>query len=322
MRVFLYVLLTMASIYGAAYLCFPMFLSMMVEHKMVKPNYRQEEIPSMFGIFFVLLMPLCCVIQLFWSYIFEFGAIADGALLLLMGFYCMLFIGFALIGMLDDLLGDNERKGFKGHFTAMFKEKKLTSGALKAIAGSFLALFFAIAANVFRLTFIGTSSSFFAVYIAIDFLLLVLATNMMNLFDLRPGRAVKAFFLFFVIIMLFALFDRYEFWKLGLLMFLPIFALLLFYFPLDLKAKVMLGDTGSNPLGATLGVMMILLLPNIWVKLFFLVLLIALHLLAERYSFTEFIANNKVLRIIDEWGRDVPPIVDDNSEKAEGSSLE
>ena len=46
-----------------------------------------------------------------------------------------------LVGLIDDLLGNHDVKGLKGHFSLLFKKKRLTSGALKAII-SLISLYF------------------------------------------------------------------------------------------------------------------------------------------------------------------------------------
>lgn len=63
----------------------------------------------------------------------------------------------------------------------------------------------------------------------------------------------------------------------------------------------MMGDAGSNAIGLSLGL-------NYCVgaalhhRVAVLVLLILLHFAAEKYSFTGFIARNRMLRLIDELG--------------------
>lgn len=78
--------------------------------------------------------------------------------------------------------------------------------------------------------------------------------------------------------------------------------IILVYIPNDLRAKSMMGDTGSNVLGMTLGVYCAGT-QLFSVKVLFLVLLITIHIITEFYSITEIIDNNRILCYIDKLGR-------------------
>ena len=86
-------------------------------------------------------------------------------------------------------------------------------------------------------------------------LLIALAANLFNLLDLRPLRALKAF------------------WLLGSLLLaggapFPLAALLglsLAYVPQEARRTVMLGDTGANALGAVMGIAAVVTLPSVGV---------------------------------------------------------
>src|SRR5690606_7007198 len=83
---------------------------------------------------------------------------------------------------------------------------------------------------------------------------------------------------------------------------LPIAAAALLVLPRDLGGKVMLGDTGANILGFTLGFSVVVVAP-LGHLLVISVLLVALHWAAERSSLTAIIERNFVLNFIDQWGR-------------------
>ena len=74
------------------------------------------------------------------------------------------------------------------------------------------------------------------------------------------------------------------------------------YFNTDLKARGMMGDTGSNVLGISIGVLMALGY-GIKVRLAWLVFLILMHLITEKFSLTKIIEKNRVLKFIDNLGR-------------------
>lgn len=276
-------LLIMGVSYLLAALVFPSLLNLFNEAGLVKPNYRGEKIPVSGGVLFVVMVPVITAIGILFkvktfttqnSFLFLFVIVAIG------------FIGF-----FDDQLSVHEVKGFRGHFRMLFEEKKMTSGAFKAIFGAIVALVFSfgtvefIKGNWPIWTFI------------INFLLVALTANTINIFDLRPGRAGKAYILGFILILLFSRdFESY------ISLFIPILAMMIFYLPFDLRGKVMLGDCGSNSLGASLGIMMAWML-NDTGKIVAVIILISLQLIAERYSFTKIIQKFRILRYFDELGR-------------------
>lgn len=262
----------------------PYLNNLLIDSNLIKPNYRGEKIPAAAGMLFIIVLP------------FTVGA---GFMLAVESFdpkYAILFLlgvlGMGLAGLIDDCLGSHLVKGFKGHLKAFFKERTLTTGALKALFGGFIALVFSIA-NA-RLNGFGRYPWMFLV----DFFLVALAANIINLFDLRPGRAGKVFLLLFTIILLLSK-NFINF--IGL--FLPVLVILLLYLPYDLKAKMMLGDAGSNFLGATLGIMMVWMLSDFG-KIVALAIFLVLQLAAERLSFSEIIDKYGPLKYLDQIGRD------------------
>ncbi len=83
---------------------------------------------------------------------------------------------------------------------------------------------------------------------------LVLATNLFNLLDLRPGRSVKAFVLLGAALMI-GEGELHTFEHLGLFIG-PLLVAGVF----DLRERAMLGDTGSNLIGALAGLWLVLVL--------------------------------------------------------------
>mgnify|MGYP006284470509 FL=1 len=72
--------------------------------------------------------------------------------------------------------------------------------------------------------------------------------------------------------------------------------------PIDLKAQAMMGDVGSNILGAVLGFVFVINASEFG-QLLVLLGLIIINSYAEIHSFTEVIANNKLLNFIDHLGK-------------------
>jgi UDP-N-acetylmuramyl pentapeptide phosphotransferase/UDP-N-acetylglucosamine-1-phosphate transferase len=62
----------------------------------------------------------------------------------------------------------------------------------------------------------------------------------------------------------------------------------------------MLGDSGSNLLGGTLGLSLVLAL-GLWGKLLAVAALVAFHVFTERRSLNAYIKERPLLRKLDEW---------------------
>jgi UDP-GlcNAc:undecaprenyl-phosphate/decaprenyl-phosphate GlcNAc-1-phosphate transferase len=125
---------------------------------------------------------------------------------------------------------------------------------------------------------------------------LVLATNLFNLIDLRPGRSTKALVLLGAGLTI-GTWDAGPLAALGLLAF-PAVALGLY----DLRERAMLGDTGSNLLGALGGLWIVLSLGTVG-QLVALVLILLATVYGEFRSLGALIERTPVLRQLDSFGR-------------------
>lgn len=260
--------------YGAAKFIQASVLKLICEAGFVRPNFRGDHIPVGAGFLFFLsaLLP-------------------TGLLLLLQpeqyrttGFIYLFALGaMTLLGMADDVFGSRADSGLKGHIKKMLRGE-LTTGGLKLLAGGLMSL--AVAGAISQ----GWQE------VVINTLVMALSVNAINLLDLRPGRASKGFLLGVLLLFLGG-------WPSGHLIWAAITAgALLAYLPTDLRARAMMGDTGSNALGATIGITAVLVLP--WaVKIGYLVFLIGFHLFTEKYSLTKVIEKNKMLNYLDQLGR-------------------
>lgn len=198
-------------------------------------------------------------------------------------YYYSLFLLIIIIGMIDDLFGDKNIKGFKGHIRA-FLNGHITTGMIKAFTGVLVALIFALFITDSIKTFLAS------------FLMIILMINGINLFDLRPGRALKVFFVLFAVLALFTPLLSVE--KSGYI----IIGILLIVFFQDVRAKIMIGDSGANLLGLHLGIWYSLYLPFMW-QLFIILILVLIHLYAEFRSISNLIENHWFLNKIDRFGR-------------------
>ncbi|MGE5416343.1 MAG: hypothetical protein ACM3UZ_06225 [Acidobacteriota bacterium] len=249
-----------------------LILPMLANNGAVRKNYRQDDVPVAAGLAFPAVVMVC------FAAIYLSGAYGGTSYNL----YLMAIITMSFLGFVDDMLGQRDTLGLKGHLSKLILERQLTTGGLKALGGVLVAAYVSL--------FYSKSIPEFV----LNAMLIGLFTNSMNLFDLRPGRCVKAFLVVFI-----ALFFTV---KTDLLIFVPLFGAVVAYFRYDLKALVMMGDTGSNVLGVTLGIMAVYGL-GLWARLSLLVVLIVLHIYTEKYSLTKTIEKYKVLNALDRLGR-------------------
>jgi hypothetical protein len=174
-------------------------------------------------------------------------------------------------------------RGWRGHARAALRGE-LSTGTLKAAGSLGLALF--------AMSFEGLSKPRWLLAVGV----LVLATNVFNLLDLRPGRAIKAFVLLGAGLTLGSL-DARPLWSLGLFAAPALVAGLY-----DLRERAMLGDTGANLLGALAGLWLVLTLSQ-GGQLIALALLVAITLYGELRSISALVERTPGLRALDSWGR-------------------
>ncbi|MFB3881355.1 MAG: glycosyltransferase family 2 protein [Armatimonadota bacterium] len=251
---------------GALVLWLPAMWSAAETLGLRKPNYLGRRLPGAVGILFpVVALPIVLLSPLEspqrWAGLLTVGA-------------------FAALGLADDLLGaGHQARGLQGHFRALLRGQ-LTTGAAKAIGG--------LAAGVGAGALLDPGRP---LLIAVDALLIALSANSINLLDLRPGRALKGFLFLSTLA---AIVSPGSLVLLG-----PLLTAAIVSAPSDLAGRSMMGDVGSNTLGAAAGLALALALP-LWGRLAAVVALAAFHLLCERRSLTEIIARNAFLRLLDQ----------------------
>jgi hypothetical protein len=215
------------------------------DHGLVRENYRGAALPFPIGV----LIPVAGLLALIPLALLQ--ELADAEIFTAAAYPAVTYvIGVALLGLLDDFAGTRGQwavgsghggdgpRGWRGHSSAVLSGG-FSTGAIKAAGSLGLALF--VLAGDGRTT---------AEYL-LGAGVLVLATNLFNLLDLRPGRSAKAVLLLGLALSLGAL-DVHGLWTVGLFLG-PVLVLL----PLDLRERGMLGDCGSNAIGALAGVWLI-----------------------------------------------------------------
>jgi UDP-GlcNAc:undecaprenyl-phosphate GlcNAc-1-phosphate transferase len=196
-------------------------------------------------------------------------------------------LGVAMLGLLDDALGrgaaTDTARGWRGHAGAVLGGR-FSTGAIKAVG--------ALALAAYATSGLGQQG---LDYVA-DLALLLLATNLFNLLDLRPGRVEKVFAVLLIGLCI------------GASTAQPLELLGIFIGPVligagfTLRERAMLGDTGSNLVGALAGVAMLVTLDDTgrWVAL---ALVGVLTIFGEFRSISKTIESVPPLRWIDSLGR-------------------
>ncbi len=194
-------------------------------------------------------------------------------------------LGFGLLGMVDDLVGDHGDKGFRGHLRAL-RSGRLTTGGLKLVGGGLIGLLVAgmVADGIGRLL-LGAA-------------VVALGANTANLFDRAPGRVTKVALVVFVALV--ALTPAAE--RAQLVSVAALTGAVSGLFLFDLREELMLGDAGANPLGAVLGVGVVLT-TGATTQLVVVAVLVAANVAGERVSFSACIDRVAPLRVLDQLGR-------------------
>jgi len=209
---------------------------------------------------------------------------------------------FGSLGLLDDLAGDAGAKGWRGHLMAFFRQRKVTTGFIKLVGGGVGAIF--LSAWLFSVnvpTSLPRLSMHWPLLLIFRTVLIALSANTLNLLDVRPSRALKGFWALTFVGLLVS--DGKGWWSL-----LPLLAGTVAYAPADFRRQAMMGDAGSNPLGACFGVWVLnhWMLPSsgiVTVELWILLaVFVALQIYAECRSLTEDIKRIPPLRWLDELG--------------------
>jgi UDP-GlcNAc:undecaprenyl-phosphate GlcNAc-1-phosphate transferase len=259
----------------------------------VAKNYRRAPLPFPTGLAIpvaamLALIPLALVQELGNVDVFKPGAYPAVTYV----------IGVALLGLADDFVGSGlfsatnvklERpvkptpRGWRGHAKAILGGG-FSTGAAKAAGSLGLALFALSGQN-------RTASEYL-----LGAGVLVLATNLFNLLDLRPGRSAKVLIILGAALSLGA-WSADGLWTVALFLG-PILVLL----PFDLRERGMLGDTGSNAIGAVAGLWLVATLSTTG-QAIALAVMAVVTVYGEFRSISALIERTPGLRQLDTLGR-------------------
>jgi UDP-N-acetylmuramyl pentapeptide phosphotransferase/UDP-N-acetylglucosamine-1-phosphate transferase len=193
-------------------------------------------------------------------------------------------VAFGFLGLVDDLLGDANDRGLRGHLAAAL-HGRVTTGFLKLGGGAAVALALA-----------GSVDGSHTGRVIVDAAVVALAANLANLLDRAPGRTLKWSLVAYLPIAVVAGTSPAGI-ALGVVAGSAA-ALLLG----DLREAFMLGDTGANALGAALGLGAVLT-ASPGARTAVAVVLLFLTLVSEVVSFSRIIERVPPLRAFDGLGR-------------------
>jgi UDP-GlcNAc:undecaprenyl-phosphate GlcNAc-1-phosphate transferase len=259
--------------FAAALVLAPALRRTLDKEGLVRENFRGNRLPFPFGVLIVFSAVVALVV------VAPLDQLTDGDVLMPeLGIVALYALGVAFLGLADDVLSGASR-GWRGHGAAVLRGR-FSTGALKAVGSLGLAL----------LVLRGRDDYLLSVVV------LVLATNLFNLLDLRPGRAVKAFVLLGAGLTLGA-WDVDPLWAVGLFA-APVVVAGVY----DVRERAMLGDTGSNLIGALGGLWLVLTLHTTGLAVCAAILLL-ITAYGEFRSLNAVIERTPVLRHLDSIGR-------------------
>ncbi len=246
-----------------------------------RENFRGRALPTAVGVLVALVV---VAVDALTAVVVAAGADPDAAAVAGLRLVTVTAVGFALLGLLDDLGGAGESGGFRGHLRSL-ASGRLTTGAIKLFGGAAVGV---VVVSVRESDSVGR--------VLADGALVALAANLGNLFDRAPGRTTKVGLVALVALVLGA---GAEPELAGVALVVGACAGLL---PADLGERLMLGDAGANVVGAALGLGVVLACAPT-TRTVLLVVVAGLNLVSERVSFSRVIAAVPPLRAADRFGR-------------------
>jgi UDP-GlcNAc:undecaprenyl-phosphate GlcNAc-1-phosphate transferase len=207
--------------------------------------------------------------------------------------------GAAAFGVYDDLAGSGKRRGLRGHLGAL-AHGEVTTGAVKLGGIGATGVAAAVAQGGAPLDVIVNSG------------LVAGGANLLNLFDLRPGRAIKVALGSGALLAAAGSVNGAvgggesvgPFGEMVGSVAAPLGAAVALL-PADLGERAMLGDGGANALGAMLGAAAAATLPR-RARIGVLGVIVALTVASEKISFTKVIEAAPPLKRLDMLGRRPP----------------
>lgn len=187
-----------------------------------------------------------------------------------------------VVGAYDDRYGDSHARGLRGHLNAL-RHGRVTTGLVKLVTMGGVA------------AFTSSRQSKKPIDVALGTVLIAGTANLVNLFDLRPGRAAKVAGAAATVL------SRVGPAPARAVAAAAGGAASAALVP-DVREQAMLGDCGAGSIGATLGWSMAMR-PSRVTRLVAAAGVVGATLASERTSFSAVIDANPVLRRLDQLGR-------------------
>jgi UDP-GlcNAc:undecaprenyl-phosphate/decaprenyl-phosphate GlcNAc-1-phosphate transferase len=246
-----------------------------------RENYRGARVPTAGGLLIVLAV---LFVEAGRAVIGAIGIGADPGLDVPRSLTLFAVLGFGMLGFLDDVLGGNDARGFRGHVREAMRGN-ITTGFAKLAGGGALAI-----------VLVASPGFVSGRRLVIDAVLIALCANLANLLDRAPGRLTKTALVAYL--------------PLALVLgggpvgvaIAPVMGAAIGLFGDDLRERLMLGDTGANVIGGVLGLAVVLGCGDT-VRLVTLIVVAALNVAAEFVSFSDVIDRTPPLRVLDRAGR-------------------
>lgn len=246
---------------------------------LLRTNYRGRSLPTASGLVLVVAVIVVEGLRVLVDLLRSSPSPAPASVLVLGA-----VTGFGLLGLADDLLGDDRDKGMRGHLRAL-GEGRISTGLVKLVGGGALAL-----------VLVGAAGGRGPGQVVVDAAVVALAANLANLFDRAPGRTIKVALVAYVPLAVVA-----GAGPVGVSLAIAVGAAA-GLLPADLAERSMVGDAGANALGAALGLGLVLT-AGTGARVTALLILLALTATSEVVSFSRVIARTPPLRALDDLGR-------------------
>jgi UDP-N-acetylmuramyl pentapeptide phosphotransferase/UDP-N-acetylglucosamine-1-phosphate transferase len=258
---------------------------MLASPVLARENYRKRTVPTGGGILIVLAV---LVIEAGRAILGALGVGDAPGLTIQRSEVLFAVFGFGLLGLVDDLLGDDGARGFRGHVQALLRGN-ITTGFLKLFGGAGIAV-----------VLVATPGFATGRRLLVDAVLIALAANLGNLLDRAPGRVIKAGAIAYVPLAILL-----GTGTVGVAIAPAMGAAFGLFLP-DVRERLMLGDAGANVIGAVLGLGIVLGRGDV-TRTTALAVLVVANIAAELVSFSAIIDRVPPLRALDRLGRtDVP----------------
>ncbi|MFI5046708.1 MAG: hypothetical protein ACHQIG_06560 [Acidimicrobiia bacterium] len=248
---------------------------------LARKNYRDRMVPTAGGVYLVLTV---LIVESVRAVLGALGVGDESGLTQARSEVLFAVVGFAFLGLVDDLASHGAERGFRGHLGAL-REGRVTTGLLKLAGGAAIAI-----------VLVATPGFKTGRGLLVDAALIALAANFANLLDRAPGRVIKYGLVGYVPLAL----------VLGVapigVAIAPVMGAALGLLGDDLHERLMLGDTGANVIGAVLGLGVVLGASEEW-RLAIMLTLLGLNIAAEVISFSRVIDTVPPLRAFDRLGR-------------------